>query len=151
MSYSEWTEYGYGIENSHELNRKFFDYLWDNKELITRNTIEYVLYHDSTVDDYLINAENNGTDDTDFFINPFMPVADILNAKYDTAGFTSYPSCSDTDQEAVLIYEPVFPWEMKDGDRSMTREKLDRIFSELAETFDWNNIKPDYLNPRYAG
>lgn len=33
MSYSEWTEYGYGIENSHELNRKFFDYLWDNKEL----------------------------------------------------------------------------------------------------------------------
>ena len=80
-----------------------------------------------------------------------MPVADILNAKYDTIGFTAYPSCSDTDQEAVLIYEPVFPWEMKDGDRSMTREKLDRRFSELAETFDWNNIKPDYLNPRYAG
>ena len=33
----------------------------------------------------------------------------------------------------IIMYQAVYPWQMKDGDRSMTREKLAEIFGRLGK------------------
>lgn len=74
--------------------------------------------------------------------NIFQPVADILNKKYNCHWFEG--EWSSDDDTYMLLYVPGYPWQMADGDKVITQEKLDEIFSKLLQEMGHPDIKPDF-------
>lgn len=75
-------------------------------------------------------------------------LAEVLNDKYNCVGFAGVGyGC---DNPAAIMYQAVYPWHMKDGDRSMTQEKLTMIFSELGKELGVT-VPADDLRYEYWG
>lgn len=126
MSCRSWSVDGYGMSLENADTDKFMAFIREIASDKLKKQIEEA-EQDSDGEEYDWNFLYETFD-----CNPASVIADYLNEKYGTAGFAGNPQDEDYTPDN-LLYQPVFPWEAKEGDRSMTFEKLDEIFDHVAE------------------
>lgn len=67
-------------------------------------------------------------------------IADIMSVETGLP-IAYYPPTEDDDHEFIL-YEQVYPWEMNDKERNLTKAELTTMFEKYAEELD-SNIEVD--------
>ena len=135
MSMSEWTEEGYGMPlfNGDNLN----------------NICDFIIKYDPEVNseemkkapDHYVMAD---------ILNAPVPwkVAEIINRLEDTMIFKGFQENVDTDQEAMIGIQPVWPWESKDED--ISKVGCDMLLGKYAAILGIKT-EPEYFTAHYYG
>ena len=122
MSYHTWHTYGYGVRTDN-IKVKSVDALQalialapltekDFKDWFEENKIE-----NPTLEDYYDYDDTNGCN-----------LAGVLKMVIMETENVELTACCDFNDEDYLIYEPIYPWNLTNVDRVMTKEKLNDIF-----------------------
>lgn len=171
MSMETWNEYGYGIKGG-VIGKKYADFMKKTAETLPADSIVFKrLTSDregnwskekflSELSDIIKDATDEETGEFDdsafgeeindrFDFRPLVFLDIYLNEKYDCLGFTAM--AVDEYDDTALLYEPLYPWQGKDGDRTMTQKKIDRIFTETAKAIGWENCEPGEQTMYYYG
>lgn len=124
MSYSTWHTYGYGIcvddisgftvEKLQKLLSLAPKYEANINEWLKENDID-----NPTLEDYYEYDEDW-----------CLGLATILKEVILEAEDIELTACNDFDDNRFLVYEPWYPWELTEKDKSITRESLDEIFTK---------------------
>lgn len=145
MSFSTWHNYGYGLQTDN-INIKSVECL---EELIGRapkyqaHIKEYFMEREivrPTIEDYLELDEdfNNG-------------LASIMYEIIKETEGVELTACDDFECCHYLLYQPLYPWQMKSEDSQMTEERLDEIFERYFSIITDDAISLDYLSPENGG
>lgn len=145
MSYSTWHNYGYGLRTDNLVIKSV-----ESLEELIGHAPEYQAwvkkhFEELQVDkpkiaDYLELDEdfNNG-------------LASIMCAVIREAEGLELTACDDFDCCQYLLYQPLYPWQMKSEDRKITEERLDEIFKRYFPIITEDEISLDYLSPENGG
>lgn len=126
MSYETWHNYGYGIittklkidsvERIEALLSLAPEY---QKEIHT--WFEDCEITEPTVDDYL-----------DFDQDYNLGIATILRIVIQEVEKVEFLACDDCNCRRFLMYPPMYPWQIKDVDRDMTKERVQEILRKYV-------------------
>lgn len=122
MSYYSWHTYGYGVRTD-DIKVKSLEALQSlvalapQTERNFKNWFEENSIENPTLEDYY-EYEQYDT----------CHLASVLRLVIlETEGIL-LTDCNNLDDEDYLVYQPLYPWELNDVDKSMTRENLESIF-----------------------
>ena len=141
MSYSRWSEPGYGFK------------LWNGSN--GKDIVNFIAEHKSDflsreeADEICEEIEKNGY--TDFFEDEPASyiVSEIINTLENATMFSGYRACGDTDQEEMIGISPMYPWFMNQGDY-VTKEMADEALKKYGKMLGITE-KPDYFDAQYGG
>ena len=78
-------------------------------------------------------------------------IASILKAViYETEGVW-FSTCNNFDGNYYLLYEPSYPWEMLETDKTMTRERVCEILQKYVSIIADNCPQADYCGVENGG
>ena len=138
MSMKSWTEEGYGY-------KLFNNYNMDN---IKKFLIDNDCYEDDLIEQ-ILEAEDE-YELSDVLGEPVAwVIAGIINEEegFDFNIFKGYYSCADTDQEAMLGIQPIYPWETG---KLITVNERNRLLEKYAQILGIRDL-PDYFIAEYYG
>lgn len=134
MSMRSWTEDGFGFK------------LYDDFDKVKKFVIENGKYDDEAkAEMYKCEDEYDLAEYTDDPI-PWV-VAGIINDKEGQYMVKGYQSNGDTNQEAMLGIEPVYPWAPQ---KFKDRDEATAFLKKYAEVLGINE-EPDYFEAEYYG
>lgn len=139
MSWSNWSEQGYGF--------KLFNGKNDRQVLqfIRRNVRREI--SDQEAED-LIHVEVPYADI--YGDDACVMVAGIINDLEGYRIFSGYIECGNTDQEEMIGVYPSYPWNMTEKDKTLTEQKARDILKKYANILGITE-RPDYFDAYYAG
>lgn len=126
MSFTAWHNYGYGIcvddikGNDVERLQKLLELAPKVKSKIEGWLSELAIKEPSW-DDYM-----------EFDQDYYLGLATILKEVIVEAEGIELTACDNYDGITYLLYQPIYPWNMKDSDRSLTKEKVAGLFRRYA-------------------
>ena len=144
MSYHTWHDYGYGV-NLHGLK-------FDSAERVvsvlamTPHILEQIqkeLEENEitipTVDDYLEYG--------DFTCG----IAGLLSEVIEEKEGISFYVCEDFDGCKYIMYPPIYPWEMKAIDQTITKEKIEEILSKYLKMLTDSHFEVEMVESANGG
>ena len=145
MSYHTWHTYGYGIKTSDITDLtvdklKAFIHLAPHYENTFVEWLENSNITEPTLEDYF------GYDENDCY-----GLAGIMKEVIFECEGIDFTACDDFDGLQYLLYEPVYPWQMNDTDKTLSREKLSAIFRQYLAYLTEKEIAIEYYDPANGG
>ncbi|MGN0240296.1 MAG: hypothetical protein ACI4CS_01295 [Candidatus Weimeria sp.] len=119
MSMDSWTEYGFGISG-----KKSEEDMSKGISLVRKLDPKCRKSDEELLNEFF---DYNG---------PFSVIADILNGRNGCTGFMGVND--DENNCSGVVYSPGYPWDIEDGDRDMTADKIESILSPVAEAMGWD-------------
>lgn len=145
MSHCSWHNYGYGIctddldisdvQRIKELIHLAPEYEKQVMQLFADQGIS-----EPTVDDYL-----------DLDVDYSCGIATILANVIHEAEDIWFTACSDYDCAAYLIYQPSYPWEMKENERNLTEEAIRLILVKYTSIISDTILTIEYCSVENGG
>lgn len=153
-------EKGYGIYMQ-ELDEEYINYILTNSEYLPGP--EHLHYQWKTKEEFLHMLETcpDSADNPEFQENlqeliimtaddnPIQYIAEILNSKFDCAGFSGFQT--NEENESALAYVRLRKEDKKPGDNSLSKAKKDEIFADVQKALGWEiapaeNVEIDYYD-----
>ena len=126
MSYSTWHNYGYGICVD-DINTQNVERL--------RALLELAPKFKAKIEDWLSELdikEPSWDDYMEFDQDYCLGLATILMEVIAEAEGIDLTACDNYDSKAYLLYQPMYPWDMSESDRGLTKEKVAELFRRYA-------------------
>ena len=126
MSYSTWHNYGYGICVD-DINTQNVERL--------RVLLELAPKFKAKIEDWLSELdikEPSWDDYMEFDQDYCLGLATILMEVIAEAEGIALTACDNYDSKAYLLYQPMYPWDMSESDRGLTKEKVAELFRRYA-------------------
>lgn len=126
MSYSTWHNYGYGICVD-DINTQNVERL--------QALLELAPEFKAKIEDWLseLNIKEPSWDDYMEFDQDYcLGLATILKEVIAEAEGIDLTACDNYDSKAYLLYQPMYPWDMSESDRGLTKEKVAELFRRCA-------------------
>lgn len=145
MSHCSWHNYGYGIctddlEISDVEKIKALIQLAPEYEKKVMQLFADQGITNTTVDDYL-----------DLDVDYSCGIATILaNVIHEAEGIW-FTACSDYNCAAYLIYQPSYPWEMKESEQNLTEEAIRLILVKYTSIISDTILTIDYCSVENGG
>lgn len=143
MSWHQWTEAGYGYPLFNSTN-----------EETVKN---YCIAHSSEIAEQYKELVEENDADTKIELedlaeclghpNVAEMVASVIRKVHNLQTFVGFDSCGDTDQEAMIGFEPCYSWSPHDN---LNREQTDEFLTNLAKELGITETQ-DYFLAEYAG
>ena len=145
MSYHTWHTYGYGVRTD-DIKVKTLESLQslialaplveeDFRTWFKENQIE-----NPTIEDYYEYDDNDG-----------CHLAAILKMVIWEIEGIDLTACNDFNDKDFLLFEPLYPWGLTELDKTMTKEKLERIFNKYLSIITDNIPILDYQEAENGG
>lgn len=137
MSYSTWHNYGYGICVD-DINTQDVERLQALLELAPKfkaeieNWLSKQEIQEPSWDDYM-------EFDQDFCLG----LATILKEVIAEAEEIDLTACDNYDSKGYLLYQPMYPWDMRESDRGLTKEKVAELFHRYVSILTDTPIEVD--------
>jgi len=143
MSWHAWTESGYGYPLFNSSNTETVkNYCINHSQEIAEQYKDLVEANDEDAEITLEDiCECTG------YCNVAQMVAAVISDVNGLKAFTGYDSCGDTNQEAMIGFEPRYGWEEHD---TLTREETDAFLTSLAKELGITVVQ-DYFVAEYCG
>ena len=143
MSWHAWTESGYGYPLFNGNNTETVkNYCINHSQEIAEQYKDLVEANDEDAEITLEDiCECTG------YCNVAQMVAAVISDVNGLKAFTGYDSCGDTNQEAMIGFEPRYGWEEHD---TLTREETDAFLTSLAKELGITVVQ-DYFVAEYCG
>lgn len=144
MSMRSWTEDGFGM--------RLFD--GDNGKEVYGFVKEYSPELLPTEEE--LQAALDSGDDICYILWDYIGepvswhIANIINKLEGTTVFKGYAPCGDTDQEEMIGIEPLYPWQINEVDRALTKDKAMELLNKYGRLLGIQEI-PEYFNAEYCG
>lgn len=139
MSMMSWTEIGYGYP-------LFIDNFDNIKEFLANHTD--ILGLENDVKEKIMQCDDDEGSLENAVQEPVpWAVARVMNALENTDIFKGYQSCGNTDQDAMIGVEPLFPWDVK---HIMTQDEVNEIMEKYSELLGIYT-DPDFFQAHYYG
>ncbi|MDE6852146.1 MAG: hypothetical protein K2J67_06610 [Lachnospiraceae bacterium] len=141
MSYTSWHTYGYGVclsrlecdsmermEKLLELAPEYHKSVqnWLREQCIAKPDVDDILESDQ---EYHLELQNV-----------------ILEAEN-----IQFTACDDYNSETYLVYEPSYPWNISEKERSLTEETLRRILAKYISILTDEVFEVDYCSVENGG
>ena len=126
MSYSTWHNYGYGICVD-DINTQNVERL--------QALLELAPEFKAKIEGWLseLNIKEPSWDDYMEFDQDYcLGLATILKEVIAEAEGIDLTACDNYDSKAYLLYQPMYPWDMSESDRGLTKEKVAELFRRYA-------------------
>lgn len=137
MSYSTWHNYGYGICVD-DINTQNVERL--------RALLELAPEFKAKIEDWLSELdikEPSWDDYMEFDQDYCLGLATILKEVIAEAEGIDLTACDNYDSKAYLLYQPMYPWDMSESDRGLTKEKVAELFRRYASILTDTLIEVD--------
>ena len=137
MSYSTWHNYGYGICVD-DINTQNVERL--------RALLELAPEFKAKIEDWLSELdikEPSWDDYMEFDQDYCLGLATILKEVIVEAEGIDLTACDNYDSKAYLLYQPMYPWDMSESDRGLTKEKAAELFRRYASILTDTPIEVD--------
>lgn len=137
MSYSTWHNYGYGICVD-DINTQNVERL--------RALLELAPEFKAKIEDWLSELdikEPSWDDYMEFDQDYCLGLATILKEVIAEAEGIDLTACDNYDSIAYLLYQPMYPWDMSESDRGLTKEKVAELFRRYASILTDTPIEVD--------
>lgn len=145
MSYQTWHIYGYGIKTSDITDLtveklKTFIHLAPNYETAFNEWLKNFGITEPTLEDYF-----------DYDENDCYGLASVINEVIFECEGIDFTACDDFDGIQYLLYEPVYPWQMNETDKTLTRDDITNIFKKYLAYLTDKEIEIDYYGAANGG
>lgn len=145
MSFYAWHTYGYGVELTNVTcdspdRIKLLLSVAPNFEKKVNEWFEQNEIKEPTVDDYLELEESYN-----------LGYAYILQQVILEAEGIEFTPCDDFDDRIYLLYEPSYPWDMPDKDKSLKERDIACILVRYLTFLTSEEIPIDYYSPENGG
>lgn len=135
MSFGTWHTYGYGFSTDELIPDSV-----DRMEALLEKAPEYRRDIHTWFEDCEI-TEPSIDDYLDFDEDYRLGLATILKEVIREATGLELVSCDSFDGFKYLLYVPLYPWQMTEKDKEITKEKIDTVFNEFVAIV--TDTKPD--------
>ena len=145
MSYYTWHTYGYGIVVSDLKNVTY-----ERVEKLIQRAPKY----EKDYKDWLAQCgiTEPSMDDIDEFDEDYrVGLATTLREVILEAEGIELTSCNDSDGKTYLLYEPSYPWWLKDCERHLTETDICSLLAKYVSIITDEPITVDYQNPENGG
>ena len=108
----------------------------------------------SAVEEIDLNFDDNevmNALDEIFDFHTSETIANIINHEQEIIGVCGNNSCGDTDVEENILYEPGYPWQMTEKEKTLSREDIEEILMSYAKELGVNPKTVDELELEYCG
>ena len=145
MGYHTWHIYGYGIKTSDitDLTAKRLKNFISLAPLF-KNAIKQRIKKqnvtNSPLNEYIETDENNS-----------YGLASVIKEIIFECEGIDLTACNGFDDSEYLLYEPVYPWQMNETDKTLTPENLSHIFKKYLRYLTDKEIKIDYYTVANGG
>lgn len=145
MSYCSWHNYGYGIItsdleiNSVERIEALLAYAPEYREEI-HQWFDDCEITEPTVDDYM-----------DYDQDYRLGIATILRIVIWEAEKVSFCACDDIECQHYLLYTPMYPWDIREEDRNMTKERIQEIITKYVSLVSDTKLEFDFQEAENGG
>lgn len=137
MSYSTWHNYGYGI---------CVDDIKEEDVGKLQELLNHAPEFHATIQRWLTEAnitEPTWDDYMEFDQDYYLGLATILKEVIAEAEGIDLTACDNYDSIAYLLYQPMYPWDMSESDRGLTKEKVAELFRRYASILTDTPIEVD--------
>ena len=145
MSYESWHNYGYGIITT----KLEIDSVERIEALLSlapeyqteiRQWFEECEITEPTVDDYL-----------EFDQDYNLGIATILRIVIQEAEKVEFLACDDCHCQRFLMYPKLYPWQMQESDRNVTKERVEEILKKYVSIVSDTELEIDYQEAENGG
>ena len=145
MSYESWHNYGYGIIttkleiNSVERIEALLS-LAPTYQAEIHRWFEECEITEPTVDDYM-----------DYDQDYNLGIATILRIVIEEVEKVEFLACDDCNCQRFLMYPPMYPWQNKEVDREMTKERITEILTKYVSIVSDTELEIDFQEAENGG
>lgn len=145
MSFHTWHTYGYGVEmtniscDSVDRIKLLLSVAPEFQKQVDEQFKELGI-KEPTVEDYI-----------EFDQDYHLGLAYILQQVILETEDLEFTACNDFDGRIYLLYEPSYPWDMPDKDKSLKERDIAGIFVKYLTFLTSENISVDYHSPENGG
>lgn len=145
MSYETWHTYGYGIctDNIKTTPERIEQLLLLAPEYAAKIHATLTEWEDgewkfvnATEEDYLMAVEE--------FDSGYYGLASLLRSVIYEAEGINLTACDNFDCCTFLVYEPCYPWQIREKNRDLTEEKLWELFDKYVSILTDEMLDVDY-------
>lgn len=145
MSYQSWHIYGYGICVS-----KLQNVTVEKLRVLLSMAPEYRAKVENWLKESEI-SEPTVEDYYDFDQDYYLGLATILKEVIQEADHIEFTACDDYDGAEYLLFEPLYPWQIREEERFLTEEKIAKLLRKYIQMLSDSVLEIEYQSVENGG
>lgn len=145
MSYQSWHIYGYSIcvsklQNVTVEKLRVLLSMAPEYQAKVENWLKESEISEPTVEDYY-----------DFDQDYYLGLATILKEVIQEAEHVELTACDDYDGAEYLLFEPLYPWQIREEERFLTEEKIAKLLRKYIQILSDSVLEIEYQSVENGG